>query len=538
MDVDAAEYAAVALEMLQRGDYLHVTKHYVDYLDKPPLLFWLAALSYKIFGISNFAYKFPSLLFALLGIFSTYKLGKRLYSEKTGLLSALILASSFAMFQMTNDVRTDTILTGAIIFSIWTLHEFSQSGKWFYFFACGIGVALAMLAKGPIGLMVPVLCFGVHFTLRKEWKRLFHWHWILAFLLVLLLISPMLIGLYQQFDLHPEKGISGIRFYFWDQSFGRLTGDNPFIKKQLHPQVTDPFFFLHTFLWAFLPWSIFFILGYWKKLKKGFQIDIKNQKWSWNPNEEAITIGGFSLVFLALSCSEYKLPHYIFILVPLASILTADYILTLFENKQAQRIQKRLFLFHVGLMLLIWILLIVLCIFSFPVKSLFIGSVGAILFIISIYIIFTKSQLMNKLVIFLLINFIGVNFMLSAHVYPSLLQYQSQNRAGRFILNKRVPKSQFVTYLEPFHSLDFYSQRIVPAITFPQSISEIRRKGEVWVFTNEDGKTSIENEYIKADSVICFRDYRVTKLTLPFLIPNQRNKTLTTKYLLQFKQLK
>jgi 4-amino-4-deoxy-L-arabinose transferase-like glycosyltransferase len=63
------------------------------------------------------------------------------------------------MFQMTNDVRTDTILTGAIVFSIWTLYEFFQSGKWFYFFVGCIGVAFAILAKGPIGLMLPVLCF-------------------------------------------------------------------------------------------------------------------------------------------------------------------------------------------------------------------------------------------------------------------------------------------------------------------------------------------------------------------------------------------
>jgi 4-amino-4-deoxy-L-arabinose transferase-like glycosyltransferase len=69
MEVDAAQYASIAREMLERGEYLQVTNRYVDYLDKPPLLFWLSALSFKVFGISNVAFKLPSLLFAIVGIF-------------------------------------------------------------------------------------------------------------------------------------------------------------------------------------------------------------------------------------------------------------------------------------------------------------------------------------------------------------------------------------------------------------------------------------------------------------------------------------
>ena len=529
MDVDAAQYASIAREMLERGDWLHVTNRYQDYLDKPPLLFWLSALSFKVFGISNFAYKLPSLLFALLGIFSTYKLGKLLYSEKTGMLSALMFASCQAMFLITNDVRTDTILTGAIIFSIWNIAAYNQSGKLTDFLAGFIGIAAAMLAKGPIGLMAPALAFGSHFILKREWKSILRWQWIIGLLIVAIVLSPMLIGLYQQFDMHPEKGVSGVRFYLWDQSFGRLTGDNPFINSQQKPQDADPFFFIHSFLWAFLPWSLFFLFGYWQKLKS-----IILSKFRLNGNEEAITTGGFTLVFIAMSLSDYKLPHYIFIMFPLAAIITADYLIKLFEAAEKKKVQQIFNAVQSITILLIWLVILVLCLYSFPIKSVLLWLCLIVLVVLAVYQFFKKSDSLHKLITVSLVTMIGANVMLSAHVYPTLLSYQSTVAAGRFIDSKNIPNEQFVCYISGGHSLDFYSRRIVPWIQSPQGINDRIQNGEVWVFTNEEGKENFQNENIIPDSVITYSDYKVTMLSLPFLKPAEREKMLKKKYLLRF----
>jgi 4-amino-4-deoxy-L-arabinose transferase-like glycosyltransferase len=529
MDVDAAQYASIAREMLERGDYLHVTNRYVDYLDKPPLLFWLSALSFKVFGISNFAYKLPSLLFALLGIFSTYKLGKLLYSEKTGMLAALMLASCQAMFLITNDVRTDTILTGAIIFSIWNIAVFNQSGKWISLLAGFTGIGLAMLAKGPIGLMAPALAFGSHFILRREWKSIFRWQWISGLLVVTILLSPMLMGLHQQFDLHPEKGVSGVRFYLWDQSFGRLTGDNPFINSQQKPQHTDPFFFVHSFLWAFLPWSLFFIFGYWGKLK-----NIILSKFRLNENDEAITTGGFTLVFIAMSLSDYKLPHYIFIVFPMAAIISADYLLRIFENSEKKKLQQIFSVVQRITIVLIWLVILALCLYSFPIKSVLVWMSLIVFVAAAAYLFFKKSEPFQMLITVSLVTMIGANFMLSTHFYPTLLSYQSTGAAGRFIKSKNIPNEQFVCYISGGHSLDFYSKRIVPWIQSPQAVNDKMKNGEVWVFTNDEGKQNFEKENLLPDSVIAYSDYKVTMLSLPFLKPDERGKMLKRKYLLRF----
>jgi len=82
MDIDAAQYASIAREMLDRKSYLQLYDLGKDYLDKPPMLFWLSALSMKIFGVHDWAYRLPSFLFSLIAIFSTYRLAYIFYKKK------------------------------------------------------------------------------------------------------------------------------------------------------------------------------------------------------------------------------------------------------------------------------------------------------------------------------------------------------------------------------------------------------------------------------------------------------------------------
>ena len=112
MDVDAAQYASISREMLEKHSYLQIFDLNTDYLDKPPMLFWLSALSMKIFGIHDWAYRIPSLLFLGLALYSTYQFAKLYYSTTIARLATLILASSQAFFLIAHDIRTDTMLVG------------------------------------------------------------------------------------------------------------------------------------------------------------------------------------------------------------------------------------------------------------------------------------------------------------------------------------------------------------------------------------------------------------------------------------------
>ena len=130
MDVDASQYASISMEMLQNGQWLQVQHRGADYLDKPPLLFWLSASSFGIFGLSNWAYKLPSLLAACAGVWATYRFALLFYGKKTARHAAFILASCMGLIVICNDVRTDTILLGFGACSVWQLAEYVAFNRW------------------------------------------------------------------------------------------------------------------------------------------------------------------------------------------------------------------------------------------------------------------------------------------------------------------------------------------------------------------------------------------------------------------------
>ena len=73
MELDAAQYANISMEMSYNKSFLEVYFRGADYMDKPPLLFWLSSLSFILFGVGNFAYKLPSVIILLLGIYRSTK---------------------------------------------------------------------------------------------------------------------------------------------------------------------------------------------------------------------------------------------------------------------------------------------------------------------------------------------------------------------------------------------------------------------------------------------------------------------------------
>lgn len=94
IDIDAAQYASMSREMMENGSYLKLYDLGFDYLDKPPMLFWLSSVSLQLFGVFDWAYRLPSVLMLLLGIYATYRLALLFYHKTIAQLSAIVLASS------------------------------------------------------------------------------------------------------------------------------------------------------------------------------------------------------------------------------------------------------------------------------------------------------------------------------------------------------------------------------------------------------------------------------------------------------------
>ena len=522
MDVDAAQYASMSREMLRSGNYLHVYDTGVEYLDKPPFLFWISALSMKIFGINNFAYRLPSFLFALLAILSTYKLARLFYNEKTALLSALILATSQGFFLMNHDVRTDTILMGCVAFSIWQLAAWYQTNKMFHFILGSVSIGLGMMTKGPIALLVPCFGFFSHFLLQRNFKAFLKWEYILAILIIGILLIPMSWGLYDQFDLHPNKivngktGVSGLRFFYWTQSFGRITGES------VWNNGAGISFLLENMLWSFLPWILFFIAALVWQIK-----NILQQKITINKTAEAICIGGFILTYLSLGMSKYQLPHYIFVGFPFAAIITAVYLNHLFYDNQESKWLKVFTNVHVVIFSLLWIAIILLLKIPFESIHALFFIFAILLFVLMIYFFIKIKDFKNKLIFSCLFTIIGLNLFLNAAIYPALLEFQNGSYLGRYIRKNHInPNNVFTYQFEVMRSIHFYSDGFVRE---QKNIDSIK-SGE-FIITTEEKLKELLNAQLNFSILKTGEDFTITRLSLIFLNPKTR-KSVVTKYAL------
>ncbi|HET6993917.1 MAG TPA: glycosyltransferase family 39 protein, partial [Chitinophagaceae bacterium] len=322
MDPDAGVYASVSKNMLVRDNYWELYFQGNDWLDKPHFPFWLTAYFFKLFGVHTWVYKLPGVLLVLIGAHYTYLLAKQLYNQTIALWSVFILLTAEHIIISNNDVRAEPFLTGLIIASIYHFYNALKKNISWHLVAASFFAACAVMTKGPFTLIPVGGAIAGEIIIKRNWKQVFHWKWLLAFVLVAVFITPELYSLWYQFDRHPEKivfgktHVSGIRFFLWDSQFGRFLNKTPMKGKG------DPFFFLHTLLWAFLPWSLLMYASFVEKLKNGSKkINYKNEEW--------LTVSGSLLTLLIFSLSKFQLSYYTNIIFPLFAILTAQYIFKL-----------------------------------------------------------------------------------------------------------------------------------------------------------------------------------------------------------------
>ena len=525
MDIDASQYAEMSREMMKTGDYLHIYDRGAEYLDKPPFLFWVSSASMEVFGVNNFGYKFPSIIFALLALFATYRLAKLLYNDAVGKMAALVLATCQGMFLMTNDVRCDTILMGWVIVAVWLIYEWIVSNRLFYLVGGSVAVAFGMMTKGPIALMVPIFCFISDWALKRQWRNFLKPAYLLAFIVIAVLLIPMSIGLFQQFDLHPEKivngkqGVSGLRFFYWSQSFGRITGENPWKNN------VDIFFLLQNMLWSYLPW-IFLLLP---ALVINVIILVR-QKFRLVPGQEWLTTGGFLLSYLALGSSSYQLPHYIFVAYPLAAIVTAKFLHELIEEGKYPRLYNFMRPFHIVIVSLILLAVAGLMAYSFKAPPFVIGG-WMVCIIIWLYLALRK-QLKGKLFWLPAAGLIIANIFLTGYVYPTLLQYQVGSQAGRYIHERSIPPGKLAVYKmeDPLNSMDFYAQEVVTGIDTLTNIKNNR-----YLLTMDKGLADLQRAGYTYTIEKQGPVYKVSELTPEFINPSTRGSAVKTYYLVRLK---
>lgn len=523
---DSAQFSVMAMRMVQENDFFSLFKGPEEYLDKPHMHYWLAAISYKIFGIHDWAYRIPGILATLLAAYSCYGLGNLLYNKHVGQLATLVFMTAQTIVLGAIDVRTDAVLTGFSILAIWQLASYLEKGNFgavaFGAFAAGI----AFSTKGQIALLViglPILC---HLLYTKKWKAFLSWKVLVALLIFVLTISPMLYAYYLQFDLHPEKIIrgrgdrSGIFFIFWEQSFERLSGEG------VGKNSSDFFFFFHTFLWVFLPWTFLGIAAFWSRTKSLVKL-----KFLYNPKFEFLTLGGISLIFIIISFAQFKLPHYLNITIPLFAVLTASYLYDLyrFEKKRSTQLLMAGQYFILGV---VFIASALICFYVFKSMSMFSYLALALLVFIIVYYALKREGRYVRLITISVFASVLLNAVLNLHFYPNLLQYQGGSSMAKIIRQREIPVDRIYKVSNDYSwALDFYNRYPVQ-ITTP---NRLRKKKEAWVYVSDADMEQLRKDGFDWDTQISVDQFRITRLQGKFLNASTRKKVLRKMHLIHLR---
>ena len=194
-DWDEAIYAQVGREVIQSGDWISLSHGYRPYFEKPPLLMWMIAASYKLFGVSEFSARLPAAIAGIFLVWVMYLTGSTMYGNRTGFLAALILLSSYGFVYHTRSGTTNMplslfVFTG--MFAYLRLRNGNQ--KWWYLILSSC--ALAFMMKFWAGLVLPAVLAIMLFLDGKIRETLHSRHFWQGLLLAALIVAPWHIIVY------------------------------------------------------------------------------------------------------------------------------------------------------------------------------------------------------------------------------------------------------------------------------------------------------------------------------------------------------
>lgn len=285
-DVDEAAFCQGTLEMFERGDFLSIYLNGKPYYDKPILMFWLQAASVTLFGVNEFAFRFPSAVCASLWVLLTFLFTRRRFGSNTALLAAGVMATSLGVYAIGRAGTTDALLNMLIAASMFAAWLYLETAKRAWLYATFAAIGLGFLAKGPVAILIPVAVTFIFCLLRRDlktWARaIFDWRGLLLFAAIAL---P-----WYAFILHREG--RGFVQGFLLNNVGRFSGT-------LQRHSGSLVYYVPVLLVWTLPFTALVIQAL-LRVREAWRDDLQCYLWLW-----------FGFVFVFFSLSGTKLPHYL-----------------------------------------------------------------------------------------------------------------------------------------------------------------------------------------------------------------------------------
>ncbi len=312
-DRDEGSNAEAAREMLETGDWISPTLNYEPRFAKPAFVYWLISGSYTLFGINEFAARFPSAFSGLCVLLLQYAFVYRWLGAPLAFLSSIMLLLNMEFLAINRLVLTDpelVVFTTLAGYSFWQgLQASTKTSRW-WFASFYLAMGFGMLVKGPVGIIIPLVGVIPFLMLTRQWKSFWQKGFpLLGTGLVLLVAAPWYVVMFQ---IHGEA--------YWAAAQANTTGR---FMSPMEGHGGTLLFYVPILLLGFFPWSAFLpsvlyqSIKQWKAYWHGqtFATPEKNLEFFLS-----VWVVGL-LIFFTLSAT--RLPHYIYPLFPASALLVA-----------------------------------------------------------------------------------------------------------------------------------------------------------------------------------------------------------------------
>lgn len=312
-DVDAVQ-AQIARNMITSGDWVTARLDGIPYLEKSPLVYWMIASSFEIFGVHDWAARLPIALSAIALCWVVFRFAAWALGVRAGLYAGTVLATCVGLFLFTRILIPDVILTLAITLAMYAFMRALEPGeehtaRWAYMFWCAI--AAGLLLKGLIAAVFPVGTALLYLLFTKQLRSAEPLRSLRVFTgvgLLLLIAAPWHILAtirnppYLAFTMHSESGSyhGFFWFYFFNEHLLRFLNLR---YPRDYNTVPRLYFWLFHLLWLF-PWSVY--------LPAAFRQSYRKADRASRTRLLALCWIGFVLLFFTLSTTQeyYSMPCY------------------------------------------------------------------------------------------------------------------------------------------------------------------------------------------------------------------------------------
>lgn len=310
---DEGRYAEMAREMFASGDWITTRLNGIKYFEKPPLQTWMNALTFTVFGLGDWQARLWTGLNGILGVVLVWYTGRKLFGERIGFYAGLVLGSCFYWAACSQIDSLDMGVSGMMTIALCALllaqrNDATPAERRNWMLVCWLGMALAMLAKGLIGIMLPGAVLVLYTLFSRDWNIWTRLHLGKGLLLFFVVAAPwhVLVGL-----RNPEQP----HFYFIHEHFER------FFLKEHHREAAWYTFFVLLAAGS-VPWVGVLV----QSLVQGARRDTGTDLARGPFRPRLMLLIWLVFIVLFFTKSNSKLPGYILPVFPAAALLIANYL--------------------------------------------------------------------------------------------------------------------------------------------------------------------------------------------------------------------